>query len=387
MAGIYLHIPFCKTRCVYCDFYSTTLENKQKQYVQALCHELEMRRDYLNKAPIQTIYFGGGTPSQLPIELFEQVFQTLEQTYGLELCNEITVEANPDDLTSEYVNGLRRLPFNRISIGIQTFQDPMLRLLNRRHTAQQAIEAVKRCRNAGFSNISIDLMYGLPDETQETWLADIRQAIQLNADHISAYHLIYEEGTRLWQMRERRQVKEADEETSIRFFEMLINELTQAGYEHYEISNFCLPGRYARHNMSYWEGTPYLGCGAAAHSYDGKEHRQWNVASIEEYIKGIEQGTPHFDREYLSNYTRYNETVITALRTYKGLSLPMLKEKFGDSLYNYCLNNAQPYITGGKMIIENDTLRISRQGIFVSDGIMSDLLWVEDTEEPTEEHF
>lgn len=387
MAGIYLHIPFCKTRCAYCDFYSTTHLDRQERYIQALCKELEIRHDYLQGANIETVYFGGGTPSQLSIRSLQQVFQTIKQIYGLKHCHEITLEANPDDLTPEYVSQLSQLPINRISIGIQTFQDNTLQLLHRRHTATQAIEAVKRCREAGFKNISIDLMYGLPGETIESWISDIRQAISLQVEHISAYHLIYEERTRLWQMRENGIVQETDEETSILFFDKLIAELTKAGYEHYEISNFCRPGKYARHNTGYWQGVPYLGCGAAAHSYDGSEHRQWNVASLDTYIKGIEQGTPHFDREYLNLYTRYNEAIITSLRTNRGIDLPLLKAKYGDILYDYCLENAQSYIKSGKLVIEHNSLRVSRQGIFISDGIMSDLLWVEDSDEPSEEHF
>ena len=387
MAGIYLHIPFCKTRCAYCDFYSTTHLDRQERYIQALCKELEIRHDYLQGANIETVYFGGGTPSQLSIRSLQQVFQTIKQIYGLKHCHEITLEANPDDLTPEYVSQLSQLPINRISIGIQTFQDNTLQLLHRRHTATQAIEAVKRCREAGFKNISIDLMYGLPGETIESWISDIRQAISLQVEHISAYHLIYAERTRLWQMRENGIVQETDEETSILFFDKLIAELTKAGYEHYEISNFCRPGKYARHNTGYWQGVPYLGCGAAAHSYDGSEHRQWNVASLDTYIKGIEQGTPHFDREYLNLYTRYNEAIITSLRTNRGIDLPLLKAKYGDILYDYCLENAQSYIKSGKLVIEHNSLRVSRQGIFISDGIMSALLWGDDSDEPSDEHF
>ena len=243
MAGIYLHIPFCKKRCIYCDFYSTTQENKKDAYIDALCHELELRTKYIPKGEkIETIYWGGGTPSQLEEKHFQKVFNTIYRNYDVIESPEITIEANPDDLTTEYIQMLRKAPFNRISIGIQTFNDSILNLLHRRHSAQQAIQAVKQCQEKGFQNISIDLIYGLPGETADTWNHDLDQAIQLNVTHISAYHLIFEENTPLWQLKEQHVVNEADEDKSILFFEMLIDRLTKAGYEHYEISNFALPG-------------------------------------------------------------------------------------------------------------------------------------------------
>ena len=218
MAGIYIHIPFCKTRCIYCDFYSTTRSDLKERYIRALCRELRIRKDYLEGATIETIYFGGGTPSQLDEEDFRQVFATIEEVYGMEHCKEITLEANPDDLTEEYVTRLHRLPFNRISMGIQTFDDVTLKLLNRRHNAMQAIEAVDRCRRAGFENISIDLIYGLPGETDERWERDLKQAVSLNVEHISAYHLTYEEGTRIYELLQAHRIREVDEESSVRFF-------------------------------------------------------------------------------------------------------------------------------------------------------------------------
>lgn len=218
MAGIYIHIPFCKTRCIYCDFYSTTRSDLKERYIRALCRELRIRKDYLEGATIETIYFGGGTPSQLDEEDFRQVFATIEEVYGMEHCKEITLEANPDDLTEEYVTRLHRLPFNRISMGIQTFDDVTLKLLNRRHNAMQAIEAVDRCRRAGFENISIDLIYGLPGETDERWERDLKQAVSLNVEHISAYHLTYEEGTRIYELLQAHRIREVDEESVYRFF-------------------------------------------------------------------------------------------------------------------------------------------------------------------------
>jgi len=377
MAGIYLHIPFCKTRCIYCDFYSTTRSEMTDRYVSALCRELELRKSYLDNEPVETIYFGGGTPSQLSKENFEKIFETIEREYNLEQCREITLEANPDDLTPEYIKMLASLPFNRISIGIQTFNEQTLRLLKRRHTAGQAISAVKECRIAGFQNISIDLMYGLPGETPESWKADLEQAISLNVEHISAYHLIYEEGTPLYEMLQKNKVEEVDEESSLDFFALMIDRLTKAGFQHYEISNFCKPDMYSQHNSSYWTGKKYLGCGPSAHSFNGST-RQWNVSSLDKYIAGIEKGIPDFDIEELDATTRYNDFVITSLRTMWGLSLNRLEEEFGTEFKQYCLENAQTYLDSGKLEIRDNTLFLSKEGIFISDGIMSDLLWVED---------
>ena len=376
MAGIYIHIPFCKRRCIYCDFFSTTQSEKKPTYIHALCQELEIRKDYLQGEDIETIYLGGGTPSQLSLEELESIFTTIYNIYKVKEDAEITLEANPDDLTTAYISKLRRLPINRISMGIQTFQEETLKLLHRRHTAQQAIEAFQRCRNAGFQNISIDLMYGLPNETLETWREDLKKALSLYPEHISAYHLIYEEGTALWNLREQRQVEEADEELSVTLFKTLIDELTQAGYQHYEISNFCLPGLHSRHNSSYWTGKKYLGCGPSAHSFNGLS-RQWNVASLEAYINGMSLGKPDYDIEELDLYTRYNDFVITSIRTCRGMSLSHLHTEYGEELYRYCLRMAKSYLEQGLLEKKGDNLKLTPKGIFISDGIMSDLLWVE----------
>jgi len=278
-------------------------------------------------------------------------------------------------LTPAYVTMLRTLPINRISMGIQTFQEGTLKLLHRRHTGQQAIEAFQRCREAGFRNISIDLMYGLPGETLDAWEEDLRQAIALHPEHISAYHLIYEEGTTLWELKEQHQVEETDEDLSVTFFKTLIDRLKQAGYQHYEISNFCLPGMHSRHNSSYWTGKKYLGCGPSAHSFNGLS-RQWNAASLSEYINSIGQGKPNHEVEELNLYTRYNDFVITGIRTCWGMPLSHLRTIYGEELYQYCLRMAQPHIRQGLLEIHDEILKLTPAGIFISDGIMSDLLWV-----------
>lgn len=377
MAGIYIHIPFCKTRCIYCDFYSTTRSELKERYISALCRELQMRREYLQGEAVETVYFGGGTPSQLAEEDFRQIFDTISQAYGMEHCREITLEANPDDLTEAYAAMLRRLPFNRLSMGIQTFDDATLKLLNRRHNATQAIEAVDRCRRAGFDNISIDLIYGLPGETDERWRRDLQQAVALNVEHISAYHLTYEEGTHIYQLLQAHSICEVDEDSSLRFFSTLIDTLTAAGYEHYEISNFCRPGRHSRHNTSYWQGIPYLGCGPSAHSFN-KRSREWNVASLEKYLYALEAGSREYETEYLDDITRYNEYVMTALRTKQGIVAEDLKRMFGIEMWQYCRNMAHPYIESGKLSMENNRLCLTREGIFVSDGIISSLMYLKD---------
>ena len=375
MAGIYIHIPFCKKRCIYCDFFSTTASEKKNEYIKALCKEIKSRVNYLGDESIDTIYLGGGTPSQLGKQDFVNIFNTIYENYKVNPEAEITIEANPDDLTDEYTEMLSTMPFNRLSMGIQTFNDDILSLLNRRHDARQAMEAFKRCREAGFHNISIDLMYGLPGESVGSWNRDLDIALSLTPEHISAYHLIYEEGTRLYRMREENKVSEADEDLSNLLFETLIARLKENGYEHYEISNFYRPGMHSRHNSSYWTGVKYLGCGPSAHSYDGRS-RQWNVSSLDRYIEGINAGTEISETEELDIHTRYNDFVITSIRTAWGMPLDRLKAEFGNELHDYCLKMASPHMRQGTLEIKDNALKLTHNGIFISDGIMSDMLWV-----------
>ena len=373
MAGIYIHIPFCKTRCAYCDFYSTTHEAWKQQYVDAVCKELVQRKDYLKGETVDTIYMGGGTPSQLSIAQLNALFATIEAHFPLSKHPEITIEVNPDDVSDSYAEGLKQTPVNRISMGIQTFDDATLRILNRRHTEQIARMATMRLREKGFQNISIDLMYGLPGETIEQWENDLQQAIALNVEHISAYHLTYEEGTPLYRMLQKGMVSEVSEEHSLMCFNTLIDTLQQAGFQHYEISNFCKPGKHSRHNSSYWQGIAYLGCGAAAHSFDGAS-RQWNIADIKNYIKGIEKDEPCYEIEALDNATRYNEYIMTGLRTSHGISIEEVAARYGQPLADTCQKSATPHLESGKLITEENRIKLSREGIFVSDAIICDLM-------------
>lgn len=376
MASLYLHIPFCKSRCIYCDFYSGTDTSQRASYVQALCDELKLRSTYLPTRVLDSIYFGGGTPSLLQIEDFERLFEAIQTHFTLLPATEITLECNPDDLTASYVAQLQALPFNRISIGIQSFDDVELRFLNRRHTAQQAQYAVALCQVHGFDNISIDLMYGLPNQTPETWRNTLAVAMNLGVQHLSAYSLMYEEGSPLSRLRNAHKITELDEATSVALFEQLIDTVALHGFEQYEISNFCLPSFHSRHNSSYWHGVPYLGVGAAAHSFDGVS-RQWNVANTARYMAGVAAGKLEVEHEYLTTDERYNEFVFTALRTRSGINLSDLEHQFGNARLAYCLRMAQPYLDGGQLELRAGQLALTRAGIFVSDGIMSDLCYVD----------
>lgn len=376
MAGIYLHIPFCKKRCVYCDFFSDTRMHWMQNYLEALCRELQMRYKELGGEPVHTVYIGGGTPSQLTGRELDFVFNALSGFFPLSDCREITLEVNPDDLSAEYVSMLKRLPVNRISMGIQSFDDADLSLLNRRHTAAQAETAFRRCRAVGFENISIDLIYGLPGQTIADWKRNLQRAVDLRPNHISAYNLIYEEGTELYRWKESGKVSECRDELALEMFEWLIDSLTEAGYEHYEISNFALPGMYSKHNTSYWQDVPYLGVGASAHSYD-RVRRSWNVRDIPTYIKCIADGVKPCEVETLSENDRYNDRVLTALRTMWGLDLKRMESDFGSALKDYCLACAQPYIQSGKLLCDGDRLTLSRTGLFVSDAIISDLMKID----------
>ena len=375
MSGLYVHIPFCKSRCIYCGFYSTIGLDLRQQYVEALCKEMEMEREKGERKneKLKTIYLGGGTPSQLTTEQLRQLFYNIYKVYGHD-AEEITIEMNPDDVTDTYAEALPELGINRVSMGAQTFDNARLKFLHRRHRAEQVEQAVKRLRKAGIQNISIDLMYGFPDETLEDWKQDIKKALTLNVEHISAYCLMIEECTVLYERVKSEKVKvknDKDEELERQMYELLIDQLTQAGYEHYEISNFARQGYRSRHNSSYWHDVPYIGLGAAAHSYDGA-CRSWNVADIRQYIAAIERGERPAEYETLDEDMRYNDRVTVALRTSDGLDLTTLSEKHR----RYCLKEAQRYLSDGLLRLDDNRLVLTRKGLFVSDMIMSGLIYV-----------
>jgi len=368
MAGIYVHIPFCARRCIYCGFFSTMREAEAARYVNALCAELVQRKDYLAGAPVRTLYFGGGTPSRLSPEQIGKVIDCIRTVYDLNSLEELTVECNPDDITPQYVMALHASGVNRISMGVQTFNDDLLRFLGRRHTAAQAISAVKTCMESGITNISIDLMYGLPGQTPDIQQNDLETATNLDVQHISSYCLSYEEGSPLERLRNDGRITAVDDDTCAQMYDRMCTHLSNAGFIHYEISNFSKPGYYSRHNSSYWDGTPYLGIGAGAHSYNGIS-RQWNPNDLDAYLTGIEQGTPVFEIEQLSATDQYNERIMLSLRTAQGLSLTLLNPQ--DRLL--LLQSADAMLNKGILVIENNHLRIPEQQMFISDSIISSL--------------
>ena len=384
MAGIYIHVPFCASRCIYCGFYTTTTLSSQDRLVRALCSELDMRRDYLldKAAPtspitIDTIYLGGGTPSQLSQEnllrLFDAIYNKVEQvpTFHISPTAEVTMECNPDDLTPQFVQTIARLPVNRVSMGVQTFSDKRLNFLRRRHKATDIEPAIQRLRQVGIGNISIDLIFGFPKQTVNEWATDLQKAIELDVEHISAYSLMYEEGTPLFRLLEQQRVSEIADSQSLDMFNLLVDTLTTNHYEHYEISNFAREGFRSRHNASYWQGIPYLGLGPSAHSYDGNS-RQWNVSNLHKYMDAIENGMVPMEKETLDEDTKYNDWITTALRTKEGLDLNLLSEAHRE----YLLRAAEPHLREGNLVLTNSNIALSRAGIFISDSVMSDLVKV-----------
>lgn len=403
-AALYIHIPFCRSRCAYCDFFSTTREAEMPAYVQALCHEVEARRSELPHARVRTIYIGGGTPSLLSPTLLRRILDTVYANYEIDSDAEVTMEMNPDDwplsnsprgeedsITSEDKNenmGLAALPptggagrgANRVSLGIQTFDDDLLRLIRRRHDSASAIQAVRHLQAAGIRNISIDLIYGLPGQTLAQWERDLDTAFALGVQHLSAYALSYEEGTLLTRWRDEGRIHEASDELSVEMFQRLCQRAREAGFEHYEISNFALPGFRSRHNSSYWTGSPYLGFGPGAHSYDGQRTRRANLPDLNEYLsfysspQGGREGAAPCSYEQLSDPDLHDEAVMCGLRTREGIDLQQFLARFGQSRLDALLTNAAPHLSAGRLILAADHLHLAEHALMTSDDIMSDLM-------------
>ncbi len=371
MAGIYIHIPFCQSRCIYCDFYSTVQLERRKEYVDALLREMRDRRDELppDLRAYHTLYIGGGTPSTLPPAQLRRLLSGTLEYFPLAPGAEVTLEANPDDITPEWISMLRDTPVNRISMGTQTFNDALLTFLHRRHGSRQAVRAVHLLQDAGYSNLSIDLIYGIPGQDRKVWQEDVAQALSLEIPHLSAYSLMYEEGTQLTQLHDKGLCQEMDEDTSLWCYDHLCQQLERAGYQHYEISNFALPGYRSRHNGSYWQGTPYLGFGAGAHSYDGNRIRRWNAGDLRHYIT---QGPDH-ESERLTDDDLYNEFVMTRLRTLEGIDLQQTEQHFGPDRLKHLLRQAKPHLLRGNLQQTGQSIRLTRGGIFVSNQVMADL--------------
>lgn len=383
MAGIYIHIPFCKQACYYCDFhFSTTLKNKNV-LLQSLLKEIEIRSDYLQLEAgenINTIYFGGGTPSLLSYGEIMQLFDKLHQHFTINDDAEISFEANPDDLTEAKLKELSQSPINRLSIGIQSFYDEDLSLMNRAHTASEAHKAVSIAQEHNFNNISIDLIYGIPSLTNENWLNNLEKAFKLNIQHISAYCLTVEEKTALAHMIEKGKTKNVSEQKSAEQFEIMLAEMKRNGFEQYEISNFCRNENYSIHNSNYWLKKKYIGIGPSAHSYNGKS-RQWNVSNNNQYIKLIQNyndgSSPWFETEVLNTSQQYNEYLLTSLRTIWGSDFSFIKNNFPIKYYNYLLKEMEDYLKSEHIVLNNNILLLSDKGKLIADKITSDLFYVD----------
>jgi oxygen-independent coproporphyrinogen-3 oxidase len=376
MAGIYIHIPFCKQACNYCDFhFSTSLKNKEA-FLDALKKEIELQKNYLGTKKINTIYLGGGTPSILNQVELMQIFDTIDKHFEISKDAEITLEANPDDLTKNKIKELKNTPINRFSIGIQSFYDEDLKLMNRAHNSQEAISAVKGAQDSGFENITIDLIYGIPNLTEHRWRNNLQNAFLLDVKHISAYCLTVEPKTVLAHQVKTKQIKNVDEQQSSEQFEIMLEAMKQQGFIQYEISNFCKDNYYSKHNSNYWLKENYLGLGPSAHSYNGTT-RQWNISNNALYIKGVEENKFNFELEELTDSQRYNEYILTSLRTIWGTSLDIISSSYGNDYQTYCLKETEKYILSEDIKIEANKLFLTDKGKLIADKIASDLFKTE----------
>ncbi|WP_413511258.1 radical SAM family heme chaperone HemW [Myroides odoratus] len=375
MAGIYIHIPFCKQACHYCDFHFSTSLKKKEEMMVALKKELFLRKDELTHEPIETIYFGGGTPSILSVEEINSLLDCVYQWYRVSEKPEITLEANPDDLDHATIHRLAQSKVNRLSIGIQSFGEEDLKMMNRAHNAQEALLCLQEAV-LYFDNISVDLIYGIPNLSDERWVENIQRVLDLGIPHISCYALTVEERTALNKLIQKGLVPSPKEEVAHAHFMLLIEKLKQNGYVHYELSNFAKPGYYSKNNSAYWLGKKYLGIGPSAHSFDGK-YRSWNIANNPLYIKAIEAGTLPSEIEELSLSDRYNEYIMTGLRTIWGVDIDRVQKEFGTAYLDYLLKGSASLIADGFMQKQDHILTITDKGKFLSDGIASDLFWLD----------
>jgi oxygen-independent coproporphyrinogen III oxidase len=375
MAGIYIHIPFCKKLCHYCDFYHKIAGSDLPLYFEALIKEAEIRRDYLSEEKIKTIYLGGGTPSIMPVKDIRFLLEKLYTLYNIVDSPEITIELNPDDLDAEYLNELKHSKVNRISLGVQSWREKDLKLMNRRHDAAQAEKALKDLLNAGFENISIDLIYGLPGMTNEIWAENLKKTFSFDITHLSAYHLTIEPGTVFGKKKEKGLFTEIDEEESASEFTLLTEMAEEAGFTQYEISNFAREGYLSLHNTNYWRQVNYIGLGPSAHSFNGYS-RQWNIANVGKYIKSINEGSDFFELEELDTKTKFNEYIMTSLRTMWGIDLEYVEKTFEKEGYDFVINISGKFREYGMMKLNKKTLVLTNQGKMISDNIISDFMMI-----------
>ncbi|MBQ4913904.1 radical SAM family heme chaperone HemW [Maribacter sp. MMG018] len=374
MSGIYIHIPFCKQACHYCDFHFSTSMGKKEAMVDALCSEMELRKMEFEGEVVETIYFGGGTPSVLEPQEIQRLIATVYAHYQVSESPEITLEANPDDLSEEKLNQLANGPINRLSIGIQSFFEEDLQLMNRSHTADQA-EKVLGMAAQKFDNISIDLIYGMPNMTQDRWRHNIKKALSFNIGHISSYALTVEPKTALATFVKKGLVKPADDEVAQAHFNELYETLIKEGYVCYEISNFGRPGYFSKNNSAYWQQKKYIGIGPSAHSFDGRR-RGWNINNNPKYIKAIDKGELPIEIEELTDNDKYNEYIMTGLRTIWGVSLNRIAADFGPRYETYLLARSKKYIKEKLLTLDQNVLLTTKKGKFLADGIAADLFMV-----------
>lgn len=376
MAGIYIHIPFCKQACHYCDFHFSTSLTTKDAMMEAISSEINQRKGYLEGQKIESIYFGGGTPSLMDYDGLRKIMDELIKNFDPVKDAEITIEANPDDLTLQKITELQRAGFNRLSLGIQSFRDQDLKMMNRAHSSKQSDYAVKASQDKGFENITIDLIYSIPGMDLDAWKQNLEIAFGLNIQHISAYSLTFEPRTVFGHYEKTKKLLPVDQSLSEEQFLYMIEEMKSHGFEHYEVSNFGLPGYYSRHNTSYWKGAHYLGLGPSAHSFNGMS-RQWNISNNPQYLAGVQSGKLNFEKEILDEKSRLNEYIMTGLRTKWGIDIKHIQQNFSFSFADVYGEKIQQLESEGKLILESNTIRLSPEGLLFADGIASDFFVTE----------
>lgn len=372
MAALYFHIPFCPSKCAYCNFFSTAGSKHVEGFSAMLTEELALRQDYLGTAEVHSIYFGGGTPSVLPVADIDRIIAVARKLFRIAPEAEITLEANPDHLSSEYIYNLYQTGVNRISVGIQSLDDEALQYLGRSHDAKTAVQALEILQKGPIRELSVDLIFGVPGRTAEVLGQELEFLISRGIPHISAYALTVEEKTPLWKFIQRGKRAAPSESQVAEEFLYIMEGMQNAGYEHYEISNYCLPGHHSRHNSSYWDGTPYLGVGPSAHSFDGQS-RQWNVASLEQYLDGIRNGRPLFEKEVLTDIQRLNEYIMTSLRTSRGMDLDVIRSSFGEPAAGSVERELIAFIRQEWVVQRGPVAFLTQQGNLFADRIAAAL--------------
>ena len=373
MAGIYIHIPFCKKLCFYCDFFHVITTENNSSFIDALLNEATLRKEYLENEPVSTIYLGGGTPSVFSVKDLGTILNHIHKEFRVTDDCEMTIELNPDDVQPAYLEGLRNHNINRISLGIQSWRDSDLKMLNRRHDSAQAITALKDTLNAGFENVTIDLIYGIPGMSQKDWESNLDFSFSFGIKHLSAYHLTFEPGTVFGKMLMKGTISEIDENDSAAQFNILIQKAESAGFVQYEISNFGKPGYFSIHNSNYWKQVNYLGLGPSAHSFNGYS-RQWNIRDLKGYIKCVNTGKSFFESEELDIKKRFNEYIMTSLRTMWGIDLEYVERMFEKEGYDYVVNLSGKFRNYGLMKLEKNSLVLTNQGKLISDNIISEFM-------------